>query len=48
VIRFLNGKDDAIQFVRELADEGLAVSIITHGEIYEGLLRRPQATHSLS
>jgi len=48
VISFLNGRDNAIQLVRELADEGLAVSVITYGEIYEGLLARPHPTRHIS
>lgn len=38
VISFLNGKPNAVDLVRELADEGIALSIITCGEVYEGLL----------
>ena len=32
----LNGQDSAIKMVLELASSGLAVSIITYGELYEG------------
>ncbi len=39
VISFLNGRPEAIELVDKLADEGLAVSIIVCGEVYEGLLR---------
>ncbi len=41
---FLNGRPDAIQLIAELADEGLALSVIAYGEIYEGLLsgRNPE------
>ena len=37
VISFLNGKRNAVDLVGELADEGIALSIITCGEVYEGL-----------
>jgi tRNA(fMet)-specific endonuclease VapC len=36
VVDVLNGQDRAIQTVLELAPSGLAVSIITYGELYEG------------
>ena len=40
-ISFLNGRANAIRLIEKLADEGLALSIITWGEICEGLLSRP-------
>jgi tRNA(fMet)-specific endonuclease VapC len=36
VVDVLNGQDRAIQTVLELAPAGLAVSIISYGELYEG------------
>ena len=39
VISFLNGRANAVQIVRELTSSGIAISIITWGEVYEGLLR---------
>ena len=36
VVDILNGQERAIQTVLELAPAGLAVSIITYGELYEG------------
>jgi tRNA(fMet)-specific endonuclease VapC len=36
VVDVLNGQERAIQTVLELAPAGLAVSIITYGELYEG------------
>jgi predicted nucleic acid-binding protein len=36
VVDILNGQEKAIQTVLELAPAGLAVSIITYGELYEG------------
>jgi tRNA(fMet)-specific endonuclease VapC len=36
VVDVLNGKDTAVQTVLDLAPSGLAVSIITYGELYEG------------
>ena len=38
IISFLNGRSEAVEAVSRLADEGIVVSIITWGEIYEGLL----------
>jgi predicted nucleic acid-binding protein len=41
----LNGQDTAIQTLLELVPAGLAVSIITYGELYEGAYyaRNPEA-----
>ena len=41
----LNGQDTAIQTLLELVPAGLAVSIITYGELYEGVYysRNPEA-----
>jgi predicted nucleic acid-binding protein len=36
IVDVLNGQDRAIQMVLELAPSGLAISIITYGELYEG------------
>jgi predicted nucleic acid-binding protein len=41
VISFLNGRPEAVELVRHLADDGIAISIITYGEVYEGLLGGP-------
>jgi tRNA(fMet)-specific endonuclease VapC len=41
VISFLNGRAEAVQLVGDLASDGVAVSIIAWGEIYEGLLGAP-------
>lgn len=38
IISFLNGRAEAVALVAQLADRGLAISIIACGEIYEGLL----------
>ena len=38
IISFLNGRNDAVSMVRRLADHGIAVSIISYGEVLEGLL----------
>jgi tRNA(fMet)-specific endonuclease VapC len=37
LITFLNGRPDAISLLTALADQGIAVSIITCGEVLEGL-----------
>jgi predicted nucleic acid-binding protein len=36
IVDILNGQEKAIHIVLELAPAGLAVSIITYGELYEG------------
>ena len=36
IVDILNGQEQAIHTVLELASAGLAVSIITYGELYEG------------
>jgi tRNA(fMet)-specific endonuclease VapC len=36
IVDILNGQEKAIHTVLELASAGLAVSIITYGELYEG------------
>jgi tRNA(fMet)-specific endonuclease VapC len=36
VVDILNGQEKAIHTVLELASAGLAISIITYGELYEG------------
>ncbi|MBI2865166.1 MAG: PIN domain-containing protein [Chloroflexi bacterium] len=38
LISFLNGKANAVELVANLANGGIALSIITLGEVYEGLL----------
>ena len=38
---FLKGRSQAVQLLTSLADEGIAISIITYAELYEGLLREP-------
>jgi tRNA(fMet)-specific endonuclease VapC len=37
VIDYLKGEDRAIQLLDPLVPEGMAVSLITYGEIYEGI-----------
>ena len=36
IVDVLNGQEKAINTVLELAPAGLAISIITYGELYEG------------
>jgi len=48
VISFLNGKADAVGLLGNLANEGIAISIITWGEIYEGLLSASSQQHRLA
>ena len=37
-IEYLNGSDDASRLFSSLADDGLGISIVTYGELYEGVL----------
>ena len=39
-ISFLNGRTNAVGLVETLANDGIALSVITYGELYEGLLTR--------
>jgi tRNA(fMet)-specific endonuclease VapC len=34
---YLNGRTDSIQVLSQLAQDGLAISLITYGEIYDGI-----------
>jgi tRNA(fMet)-specific endonuclease VapC len=45
VASYLNGRPDAIQLLNQLAPSGIAISLITYGEIYDGIYhgRTPQA-----
>lgn len=46
VISFLNGQFTAVQLIERLAEEGVFLSVISYGEVYEGLLSRPsQSVH---
>ena len=37
VVDYLKGKPESIKVLTSLANKGLAISIITYGEIYEGI-----------
>ncbi len=41
IISFLNGRHAAVDLVKQLLDQGLALSVISYGETYEGLLTSP-------
>ena len=45
VASYLNGRSDAVQLLNSLRPSGLAISLITYGEIYDGIYhgRTPQA-----
>jgi tRNA(fMet)-specific endonuclease VapC len=50
VVDHLAGKEEANRLLSRLSDEGIAVSIITYIEIYQGVLRSPtpqDAEHKL-
>jgi predicted nucleic acid-binding protein len=38
IISFLDGRPEAVDLVRRVADGGIAISAIPYGEVYEGLL----------
>jgi predicted nucleic acid-binding protein len=46
VIDYLKGKPSAVEALTRLSEDGLAISLITYGEIYEGIYfsRNPQAS----
>jgi len=46
VATYLNGRREAIELLTRLAGEGLAISLITFGEIYEGIYYSPDPTTS--
>ncbi len=48
IISFLNGRPEAVDTIRQLADEGIVISVITWGEIYEGLLALPDSERRLA
>jgi tRNA(fMet)-specific endonuclease VapC len=48
VVDILNGQEKAIHTVLELAPAGLAVSIITYGELYEGAAFAPDPEPALA
>jgi len=39
VASYLNGRTDAIELINVLAPAGLGISLITYGEIYDGIYR---------
>ena len=43
IISYLNGRPQAVELIERVSDDGLAVSIIVVGEIYEGLLSGPRS-----
>jgi predicted nucleic acid-binding protein len=42
VIDFLEGDQEARQLLDSLAGEGIAISVITYMEVYQGVVRDPQ------
>ena len=42
VIDYLEGEPDALQLLLNLADEGIAISIVTYMEVYQGVARNPR------
>ena len=48
VVDHLNERQDAVRLLAALVDDGLAISLMTYGEIYEGILyaRRWEASEA--
>jgi tRNA(fMet)-specific endonuclease VapC len=49
VVGWLKGRQEEISLLKNLSQEGLAISLITYGEIYEGIYygRDPEANEKL-
>ena len=43
VIDYLKARTHAVQLLQSLASEGLSISIITYGEVYEGIVDSPDS-----
>ena len=43
VIDFLAQESDAVQLIEQLAQEGIAISIVTYMEVYQGILRSQES-----
>lgn len=41
IISFLNGRQEAIDLIANLTDQGFGFSVISYGETYEGLVNSP-------
>jgi predicted nucleic acid-binding protein len=37
MVDYLNGREPAVQLLSSLADQGVAISIVTYAELYEGI-----------
>jgi len=50
IVEYLRGNEEVIAKIRELQDDGLAVSIISVAKLYEGVFRSnsPSANETLS
>jgi tRNA(fMet)-specific endonuclease VapC len=48
IISFLNGRANAVELVGKLADDGIAVSIISCGEVLEGLRSAATTTQQVA
>jgi predicted nucleic acid-binding protein len=46
LIDYLEGAPDALRLLQRLADSGLAISIITYMEAYQGVLRSPDPDYA--
>jgi predicted nucleic acid-binding protein len=45
VVEYLKGRSPAVQALSRLRHEGLAISLITYGEVYEGIYHGRDAAH---
>ena len=39
VADYLKGRPDAIRFIDDLRSDGLAISVVAYGEVYEGVVQ---------
>ena len=48
VIDFLAQESEALQLIEQLAQEGIAISIVTYMEVYQGVLRSQESRRHLA
>jgi predicted nucleic acid-binding protein len=47
IIDHLDGVQDAVQLLKELSEEGIAINIVTYMEVYQGIVREPNSSDVL-
>ena len=48
VISYLKGRPDTVSLLASLLHDGLAISVITYGELYEGIFYGPEPARHLA